>query len=919
MVINGDHEQIQIQKFAQNVDLLIGVKQKEGRKMNKNMFCNKRDLINEDDVESIFVDRLLSYLYFKDNNIKRKNRIDELAIGKGSKKEKHRPDYALVVRKKPKIIIDAKNPKENVDNYIYQTSGYSLSLNQRSGNENPVEYFILTNGLIFKLFRWDNEKPVLTLKFEDFTNGNKKLEMLENLISLKNIKKQIGKDEILIDNFLSKPSVEEIKSAFNKCHNIIWKKEKISPTDAFYEFSKIIFVKLNEDKRIREIVESEKSLKRTDFKFSIEWLNERESETENPLSSILFTELQNKLQDEIEKKKKKPIFNKDEGIELKSPTIKEVVKKLQNYDLYTIDEDLNGRMFETFLNATIRGRELGQYFTPRKIVKFMTKLANPQIKRRNGEIKVDSVIDACCGSGGFLIDVMADLTEKAKQNPSLKPYIKDALKKIKTEAIFGIEANPKISRIARMNMYVHGDGGSEVYCADSLDKKISIWRGTNKGIKKELEELKEILVEKKKKFDIVLTNPPFSMYYKRKDKDEKAILKQYANTDENKNISYEKGKSKIKSSVKSNVLFIARYFDLLKEGGRMFIILDNSVLNSYSHKEYREFIRKNFIIKAVFQLPTHTFVNQEAGGITSILYIEKRVSTEQEQPPIFARIINKVGHSTSGKEEKEDDFDNVLNEYKKFEETGKLYLNGKEKEIKDFENDALFLINSEMINDRLDFFYHQPSYHKLLKNLRKKEKQGKCELKKLDDYKRIKGMSKEEQKELEESGENPIYKYIVIGSIDKERGFVLWDEWQEGTKEELPERAKLFFKTNDVLFSKPFRSLQKVMIVPKELNNQYGSSGFWGIRPKDYSEACLLWGIFRSNLIQKQFIHLASGYTQRELNDEYLKDHLIIPIPKNSTKSAKIISENIEKAKEARKKELDAIHKILTEPIEAIK
>ena len=80
----------------------------------------------------------------------------------------------------------------------------------------------------------------------------------------------------------------------------------------------------------------------------------------------------------------------------------------------------------------------------------------------------------------------------------------------------------------------------------------------------------------------------------------------------------------------------------------------------------------------------------------------------------------------------------------------------------------------------------------------------------------------------------------------------------------------------------------------------------------------MLWGLFRSNLIQKQLIHLASGYTQRELNDEYLKKYLIIPIPKNSSKSSKVIAENIDRAKQSRTEELKAISKILTEPEEAI-
>lgn len=130
----------------------------------------------------------------------------------------------------------------------------------------------------------------------------------------------------------------------------------------------------------------------------------------------------------------------------------------------------------------------------------------------------------------------------------------------------------------------------------------------------------------------------------------------------------------------------------------------------------------------------------------------------------------------------------------------------------------------------------------------------------------------------------------------------------------MPARAKLLIQENDVLFSKPYRSLQKVAIVPRELNDQLASSGFYGIRAKNYEEACLLWGIFRSNLIQKQFNHLSSGYTQRELNDEYLKKYLVIPLPKNRARLSKVISENIEKAKMARKDEIEAIHLIATQP-----
>lgn len=884
-------------------------------KDSKNIFCHKSDLTNESSVEQFFVNRLLELLHYPDKSIKPKNSLKKIAIGKGSKKENYKPDYVCLYEKKPKIVIDAKPTKENPDDYVYQISGYALALNRKFKGENPIRYAILTNGLHFKLYNWDEEEPIISMVFDDFKLSNHKFKKLIKLLDYKNIKSQTGKDEILIENFMTRTSVEDLKVSFRKCHNLIWKKEKISPTDAFYEFSKIIFVKLNEDKRLRKILNAKGKLKRQNFKFSVNWLKEREDETENPLSSILFADLIKKLNEDV---KKKSIFL-DNFIELKTDTIREVVKILQDKDLFTIDEDLNGRMFEEFLNATVRGKELGQYFTPRKIVKFMVKLAKLKIKYHEDreEYFTDKVLDGCCGSAGFLIDAMADLIEKVKKKKHLKSYEKDLIIKIQTASLFGIEANPKVSRIARMNMHVHEDGGSRIYCADSLDKTLSIMKGTKKEVKEDIEELKEYLIKKKLKFDVVLTNPPFSMAYKKKEKDGKKILQQYANDEnEKENLTYEKGTKKLKSSVKSNVLFVARYSELLKEEGKLFIILDNSVLNSYSHRGYRDFIRNNFIIKAIFSLPTHTFVNQQAGGITSILYLEKRKSLNQQQSSVFARVIHHVGHSKSGKEEDFDDFDNVLKEYVKYQQEGKLYLKGTNS-IKDYEHDDLFLIDADKINERIDVFFHQPSYSKLISDLRKREKKGYCILKKLDDFIKIKTID-EENKEKENKNkridENILYKYVEIGSIDKERGFFIKGEWEEDIRDNLSPRAKLHIKENDILFSKPYRSLKKVAIVLKELSGGLASSGFYGIRPNDFKEACLLWGIFRSELIQKQLIHISSGYTQRELSEEYLKKYLIIPIPKDEKKVSEIISNNIKIAIDSRNKELEALKNIVETP-----
>ena len=104
-------------------------------------------------------------------------------------------------------------------------------------------------------------------------------------------------------------------------------------------------------------------------------------------------------------------------------------------------------------------------------------------------------------------------------------------------------------------------------------------------------------------------------------------------------------------------------------------------------------------------------------------------------------------------------------------------------------------------------------------------------------------------------------------------------------------------------------------IVPESLDGQLASTGFIVIRPEDYDEACLLYSIFKSDLIQKQFLRICSGYTQREMSDEYLKKYLIIPIPKDRDELIKKIKKNFESAKHSRDIELAMLEEIKKAPL----
>lgn len=630
--------------------------------MAKNIFGDSKNLNNESAVEQFFVIRLLNFLGYKDSNIKTKTSIKELIIGRGSSKEKYKPDHVIILKGKPRIVTEVKSPEESLNEWIYQPSGYCLSLNQQDSKEDPVRYFILTNGNIFNLFEWNNAKPLLSLKFTDFEHGNAKFIELQKLISFEALSKSIENSLPKKETFeLKQVEVRELEGIFRACHNLIWKKEKKKPTEAFYEFAKLFFVKVSHDKTLHKLGRTPMI---DDFKFSERWIEDQEKEgVENPINSILFVNLRNELERKVRNKEKKRIFGADERINLRPSTIKEVVKILQNLNLFGVDEDLNGRMFETFLTATIRGKELGQFFTPRTAVEFMVDLADLKCNKE----RIDSVLDACCGSGGFLIDAMADMWRKINKNNSLTDVEKEKMRNdVVTKFLWGMDADKDerlpISRIARMNMVLHGDGSNRIYwLPDSLDKKIIIEKGIEDELREEAEELKQIILKNEMKFDVALTNPPFSMNYEKKKPDEKDILEEYE-------VAHKKESGDLRSSVKSNVLFLERYRDLLKPHGRLITIIDESVLNTLTEREYRDFIRDNFIIKAIISLPRNTFVNAGTIVKTSILYLVKKEKPDEEQPDVFMAISKNIGHNDAGKKTPElNDLPKILEEFRRFE------------------------------------------------------------------------------------------------------------------------------------------------------------------------------------------------------------------------------------------------------------
>uniref|UniRef100_A0A6M3ID74 Putative methyltransferase n=1 Tax=viral metagenome TaxID=1070528 RepID=A0A6M3ID74_9ZZZZ len=820
----------------------------------QNKYCRSIDLTNEASVESFFILRLLNDLGYEDNEIKTKKSIDSLRIGKGRKRgDLYKPDFVILGNKKPRWLIDAKGTGERIEDFIYQCSNYSLQIDQKY-DENPLRFYMLTNGLLTRIYPWDKEEPVISLRFADFKNGNSRYEALKKLLSAANTRKgfsEIHKDEHSGGYILVKPSMDIIRKAFLKCHRIIWKSEKMSPQAAFVEFAKLLFVKLWEDRRLRDnpeflaLISNGDPLPKNEVRFSSHWIKSQEINTPNPIDSILFTQLVNFLEQEIEERKRKRIFIQTERLELSPSTVKRVVETLEKYYLFGIDEDLNGRMFEAFLTATMRGQALGQYFTPRSIVKLMARLselkAHPDL--------IERVIDGCCGTGGFLIEALTEMRRQIHNNTSLTNSQRTKLlDEIANKAIFGIDAgkNPPITRIARINMYLHGDGGSRIYRTDALRNIPQASGADSPEIIQEVNELRSLFSETL--FDVVLTNPPFSMDYSISVPDEKEVIENYE-------LLTFGGKKR--SSLRSSVMFIERYWKLLKEGGRLLTVIDDSVLAGKNYPFVRDFIRERFVIKAIISLHGDAFRRSGARAKTSILYMIKKHPNET-QGACFVYESKYIGRDDVPPKTRPSDTEkariNAIDEIEEIVNAFQSFQKGQK---------DTWLVTPDKLNDRLDAKHLTPWSISELENNWEKIGVGSDTIVNLVDL-------IEDEVEIKPDERYTFLKVTYDGRAEL-GGKVLGKEVSYN---------KIFKAVkNDIIISNINAVNRAIAIMPSDLVSCLISPAFTIIRIKqayqDKIDPMYIWSVLRSPAVSAEWLSHTTGFGRHYVDWQLIKKQRI--------------------------------------------
>ena len=411
------------------------------------------------------------------------------------------------------------------------------------------------------------------------------------------------------DRDLKKPIRQELLNKFQQCHDIIWEGGKRNPAQAFDEMSKLMFCKIWDERWITK--------KNEYYEFQI-----GTHETKKEVASRV-TEIYKKAQ-ELEP----GVFV--DPIKVDYSIIYSIVRILQETSLSKADLDAKGEAFEHFLGKIFKG-EMGQYFTPRELVRFMVSLLEPN--------EFDYIVDPACGSGGFLLEVLEQVSTKLFDELDKRDADR-RWRDFALDQVWGIEVNSQLSRVAMMNMILHEDGHTNIENSDALDN-LQTW--TKEGIRRNFGE----------KFSLLLTNPPFGSVIKW---EEKQYLSRY-------------GLGKRRKMQKAEILFIERGLEFLRPGGRLGIVLPEGILTNSSLQYVRDFIMERAQILGVVSLPQGAFTYYGSGVQASLVFLRKKKEGERlpMNYPIFMAQAKHIGYDSAGRPDK-NEFPEILKAWKDFKQ-----------------------------------------------------------------------------------------------------------------------------------------------------------------------------------------------------------------------------------------------------------
>ena len=498
------------------------------------------------------------------------------------------PDICVV------LICKDEHIKIDADRYLSAFKESSVG---------TVNFFVLHNYKETKVFLLDSSHPMGGVeRIGDFPKAS-------DVLSDDEISAFITK--------MRRNTKDALLHAFDRCHNIVRNNDKLSPEAAFDEISKVMFIKMMYEREPDgELIYSQAKFLKDEKAFA-------STNRSADYVAKLFDEVKRHFSDD-------DLYEKHDYVRICKKSFVSILKELEVIDFYDMSEDVKGVAFESLVGKTFRG-ELGQFFTPRQVVNYMIEV----LDIKEGE----SVCDPCCGSGGFLIRAFEhvqdaidrDIQDKinmvksrhvsaVEKHNAISSLLAECDKgnprsrygKLCKDYFFGVDANVRMARTAKMNMIMHGDGRVGVYLHDGLL------------------DYKEV---KEGRFDVILINPPYGLHIDRSSRDDEG------------NLIF--GHYQISNSA-AELLFVERVINLLKPGGRAGLVLPEGLFTNANLEVFRKFVDGRAQILNITSMPATVFLASGANVKPNLLFIRKYKEGEKHYKDYKICLANAQNDNLSG-------------------------------------------------------------------------------------------------------------------------------------------------------------------------------------------------------------------------------------------------------------------------------
>ena len=386
------------------------------------------------------------------------------------------------------------------------------------------------------------------------------------------------------------------------------------------------------------------------------------------------------------KKQYSDVIGENDQLLLDNVTLTHAVGAMHLYCLIDSERDAIADAFETFIGPSLKGGQ-GQFFTPRNVVKLLVDLTAPTPS--------DKIIDPACGSGGFLVDALRYVWRQVRLSGQELDWpdqeIFSEQQKVAIRNFRGIDKDTFLSRVAKAYMAIIGDGRAGVYCENSLEKPERWSSHTQDGVQFG-------------QFDVVITNPPFGKKLKL---DDQGVLASYRLGHKwywDKETQEFEESGKVRDGQSPQILFIERCFSLLKPGGRLGIILPESMLCNPNHRYIMHYIKSVAEIRAVVSLPEELFQPYTHAKTCAVLLEKKNGAALQGRGETFMAVARWCGHDSRGHEIPNDDIPAIRSKYDQYRDQGSL----------EYDHLGFTVESSEIVDDIYLPKYYNPEIRRKL-------------------------------------------------------------------------------------------------------------------------------------------------------------------------------------------------------------